>query len=158
MRKLNMLQLPNGRLKELGADISVSEILGQPNLWKDVFKEFKTIENNVNQFLENIVTKHDYVRVVFTGAGSSQYVGDTVAKSLIELGNVHSFRLESIGSTDIVSATQNTLEVDTPTLLVSFARSGNSPESVAAVAVVEQVVENSYHLIITCAKEGQLAL
>lgn len=153
-----MLQLPKERLKTLGAEITVREILGQPNLWKDVFKEYTTLEKDVNQFLDKIVNKHDYVRVLFTGAGSSQYVGDTVVKSLTELGDVHHFRFESIGSTDIVSAPQSTLESDTPTLLVSFARSGNSPESVAAVEVVEQVVQNSYHLVITCAKEGHLAL
>ncbi len=46
---------------------------------------------------------------------------------------------------------------DEPTLLVSFARSGNSPESLAAVEVANQVVETIHHLAITCAEEGQLA-
>lgn len=40
-----------------------------------------------------------------------------------------------------------------PTLLVSFARSGNSPESVAAVQIANEQVETLFHLTITCAKE-----
>ena len=51
---------------------------------------------------------------------------------------------------------QRYLIKDEPTLLVSFA-SGNSPESLAAVEVANQVVETIHHLAITCAEEGQLA-
>jgi tagatose-6-phosphate ketose/aldose isomerase len=44
-----------------------------------------------------------------------------------------------------------------PTLIISFARSGNSPESVAAVSIADQICRKCYHLIITCDKEGELA-
>jgi tagatose-6-phosphate ketose/aldose isomerase len=40
--------------------------------------------------------------------------------------------------------------------LVSFARSGNSPESVAALELAQQCVPSCYHLIITCNREGAL--
>ncbi len=46
---------------------------------------------------------------------------------------------------------------DEPTLLVSFARSGNSPESVATVKIANEQIKTLFHLTITCAKEGQLA-
>lgn len=152
-----MLQLPKERLKELGADVTVREILGQPNLWRKVFKEYKTLKPEIDEFLAKLIEKYGYLRVLFTGAGSSQYVGDTVVKSLVELGDVKHFRFESIGSTDIVSAPQSTFEKETPTLLVSFARSGNSPESVAAVEIADSLLTNVYHLVITCAKDGKLA-
>jgi len=45
-----------------------------------------------------------------------------------------------------------------PTLLISYGRSGNSPESVAAVKLAEQVIDNCYHLVITCNPEGELAI
>jgi tagatose-6-phosphate ketose/aldose isomerase len=41
-------------------------------------------------------------------------------------------------------------------LLVSFARSGNSPESIAAVNIVDNFCRDSYHIIITCNDEGEL--
>ncbi|MDB6085759.1 MAG: sugar isomerase, partial [Gammaproteobacteria bacterium] len=43
-----------------------------------------------------------------------------------------------------------------PLLLVSFARSGNSPESMAALTLAEQSVPDCHHLIVTCNEEGDL--
>ena len=44
------------------------------------------------------------------------------------------------------------------TLLISFARSGESPESLAAVHLANKFCEKVFHLIITCNPNGQLAL
>ena len=44
-----------------------------------------------------------------------------------------------------------------PTLLISFGRSGNSPESVGAVDAAESVCDNVYHLFVTCNKNGALS-
>ncbi|MBY0435121.1 MAG: SIS domain-containing protein, partial [Cyclobacteriaceae bacterium] len=44
-----------------------------------------------------------------------------------------------------------------PTLLISFARSGNSPESVAAVTLADEICVACNHLIITCNADGRLA-
>jgi tagatose-6-phosphate ketose/aldose isomerase len=152
-----MFQLTDEELKQKGASITVRETQGQPALWRKAFKEYLANKSEISEFLDRISEKHPYLRVIFTGAGSSQYVGDTVIRSLTELGDTRRFRFESIGSTDIVSAPQSVLEKDTPTLLVSFGRSGNSPESVAAVDVVEQYVKDSYQLSITCAVDGALS-
>ena len=67
------------------------------------------------------------------------------------------FPFEAIDTTKIVSTPKQYLEKDTPTLLVSFARSGNSPESVATVDIAEKYVRHLYQLTITCAPEGKLA-
>jgi tagatose-6-phosphate ketose/aldose isomerase len=153
-----LFQLSDEKLIEMGAIITTKEILGQPDLWQQTYKDYLQEKENIENFLANILNKHNYLRVIFTGAGTSQYVGDTVQRSLTELGDTAKFRFESIATTDIVSSPQTTLEKDTPTLLVSFARSGNSPESIAAVDLVEQVVQDSYHMMLTCAKDGKLAL
>src|SRR3546814_16853911 len=49
------------------------------------------------------------------------------------------------------------LERERPTLLVSFARSGSSPESVAAVELVRESVTTTRFLDITCNGDGELA-
>jgi glucose-6-phosphate isomerase len=77
---------------------------------------------------------------VFTGAGTSQYVGDTVVPFLTSQGNTKQFIFQSIGSTDIVATPKEYLIPDETTILVSFARSGNSPESLAAVEMANQLV------------------
>ena len=74
-----------------------------------------------------------------------------------KVGNRQRYFFDSIASTDLVAAPEYYLAEEETVLLVSFARSGNSPESVAAVNLVNQLVPNSYHLIITCAKDGELA-
>ena len=43
-------------------------------------------------------------------------------------------------------------------MLVSFARSGNSPESLASVQLGQQIVRDFYQITITCAPEGKLAI
>ena len=57
-----------------------------------------------------------------------------------------------------MSAPRDFLRAEDPTLVVSFARSGNSPESLAAVAVAKELVHNVKFLNITCAPEGKLAV
>ncbi|HYX08154.1 MAG TPA: tagatose-6-phosphate ketose isomerase, partial [Bacteroidales bacterium] len=63
----------------------------------------------------------------------------------------------TIPTTHIVSHPGDYFEADTPTLLISFARSGNSPESVASVALAEKYCSKCHHLIITCNADGHLA-
>ena len=63
----------------------------------------------------------------------------------------------NISTTTLVSNPYQFFKKDFPTLLVSCARSGNSPESVAAVQLAEQIVTDLYQITITCAKDGKLA-
>ena len=42
-------------------------------------------------------------------------------------------------------------------MLISFARSGNSPESVHAVKLASQIVDELYQIVITCNENGKLA-
>ncbi len=94
------------------------------------------------------------LRVVMSGAGTSSFIGDCLVPALsVRLQR----RVEAIATTDLVSGPQLQLQSDVPTLLVSFARSGNSPESVAAVDFAERAVADVHHLIITCNAEGELA-
>lgn len=94
------------------------------------------------------------LRVIFTGAGTSAFIGESLAPWLTaRLGRT----VEAIATTDIVSTPHLHLLPDAPTLLVSFGRSGNSPESLAAVALVDRMVEEVHHLIITCNADGALA-
>lgn len=66
-------------------------------------------------------------------------------------------KAKSYGTTDILSSPTYFLSKTKPTLLVSFARSGNSPESVAVVNLANQYCENVYHLFVTCNKNGALS-
>ena len=70
---------------------------------------------------------------------------------------VWSRRVDAIPTTDLVASPQSFLSPATPTLMVSFGRSGNSPESVAAVRLADSVLKDCAHLIVTCDAGGALA-
>ena len=152
-----MFKLEEQELKDLGAIITTTEIKQQPELWAQAYEIYKANKENLNNFIENIGKKHGQFRVIFTGAGTSAYVGNSVIPYLKKKNDMKKCIIESIPTTDIVSNPYDYLKEDVPTLLVSFARSGNSPESIAALNLGRQIVDDFYHLAITCDPEGKLA-
>jgi tagatose-6-phosphate ketose/aldose isomerase len=152
-----MFTLSEEKLVPLGAVITTAEIKQQPELWAETYSLYKEKSNYIETFLQKLSERHDRIRVIFTGAGTSAYVGDTVLPYLKEKVEERQWELLSIPTTTLVSNPYQFLKADFPTLLVSFARSGNSPESVAAVELAEQLVKDFYQLTITCAKDGELA-
>lgn len=154
-----MFELSKDKLEALGAEITTREIRQQPELWQEALELYKAAKDKVRAFLDKVreTSPNKRVKVIFTGAGTSQYVGDTILPYLKANGDRSRYIFESVGTTDLVSVPFHHLFADETLLLVSFARSGNSPESVAAVELANQIVPNAFHLTITCAPEGQLA-
>ncbi|WP_313468770.1 SIS domain-containing protein [Carnobacterium sp.] len=145
-------------LKDLGASITTKEIQQQPELWIEAWEAYQKQEEKIQSFLEKIKKEATgKIRVVFTGAGTSAYVGDTIVPYLNQTGDSRTFLFESIATTDIVASPKAYLHEEDWTILVSFARSGNSPESIATVDIANKVVKNIRHITITCAAEGSLA-
>ncbi|WP_286684573.1 SIS domain-containing protein [Collinsella sp. UBA1693] len=146
-------------LKALGADITTGEIKQQPELWLDTLNIYKDNRDAIDALLADARAMGEgRLSVIFTGAGTSDYVGDTCAPYLRHAGDTNLYDFKPIATTDIVSAPRDFLRAEDPTLLVSFARSGNSPESLAAVEVARKFVKNIKFLNITCAPEGKLAV
>ncbi|THE13741.1 SIS domain-containing protein [Enterococcus hirae] len=154
-----MFELPEKDLKEIGASITTREVKQQPELWKKTVEILEEKQVELTKFLDTLKeqAKDKKIHVIFTGAGSSQYVGDTIVPYLNEHGDTQRYLFHSFGTTDIVASPKEYLFSDEPTILISFARSGNSPESIAAVNIADKVVGSIFHLAITCAKKGQLA-
>lgn len=152
-----MFQASKEELNQLGAEITVREIKQQPELWQEAFDYYQTESDRIQQFLKRLKDKHNRLRVIFTGAGSSAYVGDTVLPYLKEVGDESAFDFQTVPTTNIVSNPKSYFKKDIPTILVSFARSGNSPESVASVQLGKQLTNDFYQITITCAPEGKLA-
>jgi tagatose-6-phosphate ketose/aldose isomerase len=154
---LHVFTLSQEKLLPLGASITTAEIKQQPEIWGETFALYMEKQKDIEAFLRTLAEKHPRIRVIFTGAGTSAYVGDTVTPYLKGRMDENQWDLMSIPTTAIVSNPYHFLKADIPTLLISFARSGNSPESVAAVELAEQVVTNLYQITITCSKDGKLA-
>ena len=136
-----MFELDEATLTSMGAQITTAEIAQQPELWRDTLKIYTDNLEAIEAFLaEARAMGEGRLSVVFTGAGTSDYVGDTVGPYLRHAGDRALYDFKPIATTDIVSAPRDFLNPDEPTLVVSFARSGNSPESLAAVQVAKSFV------------------
>ncbi len=129
------------------------EIAQQPRVWRGVAAVVESRRASLDAFLADALTDPSAV-VVLTGAGTSAYVGELVA-SEVRRGTGRT--VVPVPTTDVVASPHTALPADRPVLLVSFARSGDSPESVAAVELADQVTASVRHLVITCNAEGQLA-
>ena len=153
-----MLDYTKEELLELGAEITTREIYQQPDVWQEAFEAYQEKREEIAAFLQDIAAKHDYIKVILTGAGTSAYVGDTLVPYFKEVYDERKWNFNAIATTDIVATPQAYLKKDVATVLVSFARSGNSPESVATVDLAKTLVDELYQVTITCAAEGKLAL
>lgn len=152
-----MLDYTKEDLIELGAEITTREIYQQPQVWQTAFENYKSQSDEIVAFLNGIGEKHDYIKVILTGAGTSAYVGDTLLPYFRKIYDERKWNFNAIATTDIVANPLAYLHKEVTTILVSFARSGNSPESVAAVDLAKDIVEELYQITITCAEEGKLA-
>lgn len=151
-----MFNLSTEQIIKMNAVHTTREIHQQPAVWNELVSGLAEKKEDLKGFLESIYNKHDKIRVILTGAGTSAFVGDTLVPQLAKL-NKRNVQFESIPTTDIVSNPSHYLFKDIPTILVSFARSGNSPESVATVKLGQDLVTDFYQIVITCNKEGLLA-
>lgn len=153
-----MLHYTKEDLLELGAEITTREIYQQPDVWREAFEFYQAKREEIAAFLQEIADKHDYIKVILTGAGTSAYVGDTLLPYFKEVYDERKWNFNAIATTDIVAKPATYLKKDVATVLVSFARSGNSPESVATVDLAKSLVDELYQVTITCAADGKLAL
>lgn len=129
------------------------EIVRQPETWRQSADLLRNRRPEITAFLAPLLAQRD-LRIVLTGAGTSAFVGEIAATTL---SKALDRRVEAIATTDIVSNPAAVFAQDLPTLVVSFARSGNSPESVAATNLATRVLTSAHHLVITCDEDGELA-
>ncbi|AOF18952.1 aldose isomerase [Yersinia enterocolitica] len=128
------------------------EIRQQPASWIRALKNLENQRDGIDAFLAPLLQQSD-LQIVLTGAGTSAFIGDIIAPWLSH----HTGRnFVSVPTTDLITNPVEYLSTDRPTLLISFARSGNSPESVATVDITNQLVKQCHHLVITCNEAGSL--
>ena len=128
-----------------------NEIHQQPAMWRKELKALLENQDAISAFMHKYLTPD--TDIVLTGAGTSAFIGDALQP--IMRGMWHNVR--SVATTDIITHANYLLDPEKPLLLVSFARSGNSPESVGAVNLANKLCKNVAHVYITCNKNGKLA-
>jgi D-galactosamine 6-phosphate deaminase/isomerase len=118
---------------------TLPEIFQQPLLWPTTVDRVRAASGQLNLDFEK-------ARVLLTGAGSSAYAASAAAFAWP--------RAVAIPTTDLLIDPQRYLvDVD---VVISLARSGNSPESAAVVERVRALRPDILQLAITCNQESSL--
>ena len=148
-----LLGLEISKLEDCSGLNTAKEIIQQPDTWRESVKNLIKNKIEIKSFIDSFLSKKEF-RIILTGAGTSAFAGEVCEPYLTSLLNK---RVEAIATTDLVASPKSYFIKDIPTLLVSFARSGNSPESVHAVNLARQLVDDLYQIVITCNENGKLA-
>src|SRR5579884_2042480 len=124
---------------EVPGSITATEIHQQPGLWPDSLQRVQTANGNGVSIAEG-------ARVVIAGAGTSAYAATAVEAAWPNA--------RAIPTTDLLPDIEYLQGAD---VLLSLARSGNSPESVGVVETACRSLPAIRHVAITCNAEGRLA-
>lgn len=150
---MNIFNIDENQMKKTLSSFTLKEIYQQPKTWLKTLNQIKESRQSIQSFIDKVIKCDDF-DVILTGAGTSEFVGNALYSYLNKKLN---YKIKSYGTTDIVATPENYLSRTKPTLLISFGRSGNSPESIGAVDAASAVCSNLYNLFITCNKNGALS-
>jgi len=149
---MHLLTLEKSLLEQKKALLTAQEIAGQPELWKALYKAFDNAERDIKNFLRAAYAEAD--NIILTGAGTSAFIGLSLEGAFFRNTQIIT---QAVATTNIVSHPNDYFNTNHTSLVISFARSGNSPESCAALDLADKISSKCFHLIITCDKDGSLA-
>jgi len=144
-----LLARPSAGQHALGYVHTLREIVQQPATWVETAQRLaQAIEGG------QLAPAFDPPPrgIVLTGSGSSHYVGESLA-----LGLQAALRIpvQAVPAGTLLTHWRGAIPADA--LLVSFARSGDSPESAGVVDTLLAQAPDCRHLFITCNASGRLA-
>ena len=144
----DLLDAPIETQRARGYFHTLREICQQPSTW------LATCETMLGAAPEIARSTDGIKSLVLTGSGSSEFAGACVRLPLeSDLGII----AESIGGGTLLTFASPALAPVRPGLVVSLSRSGESPESLATVAMLLESEPELRHLILTCNAQGGLA-
>ena len=136
-----------------GATATAREIAQQGDCWEKIPALLATTNPALKTRLHAAL--HDArATIAFSGAGTSAYVGDILAPAIQRHSRAHSL---ATASTDLVAQPAGKLPRDAHGFLFAFARSGNSPESVASLEKAATIAPELVPVAVTCNDRGALA-
>ena len=121
---------------------TLQEILQQPLLWPTTLESVRSASDRLD-----LRAKLHHARILLTGAGTSAYAASAVAMAWPPA--------IAVPTTDLLIDTERYLiDVD---VVISLARSGDSPESAAVVERVRALRPDILQLAIVCNEDGALS-
>jgi D-galactosamine 6-phosphate deaminase/isomerase len=133
---------------------TIREICQQPITWIETASR---VAGRVALFEDSLAAVNAEAApgaIVLTGSGSSLYAGECLS---LALQRALGIPVHPVSAGMVLTDPAGCLAHRVPSLMVSFARSGNSPESCGAVDAVRESMPLCRHLVITCSGQGRLA-
>lgn len=143
-----LLGEPEQEQRRRGYYHTFREILQQPASWVRTADQVGSLATELRPSISGIRN------LLLTGSGSSEYAGDCVR---LALQNRLAVNTLAIGGGVLLTNGGQVLPPNRPALLVSLARSGDSPESAGAISLLLESEPELRHLVITCNSTGKLA-
>ena len=151
-----LLSLLEAEKSSRGLEFTPREIAQQPETWPKTFALFEQRRAQIVEFLDAAGIFNEPARrptVFLVGAGTSDYIGRALTQILREHWQCE---VLAVPSTDIVTHLAALVLPHQKYLWVSFSRSGDSPESVAAVGKALVARPDIHHLIVTCNAKAKM--
>jgi tagatose-6-phosphate ketose/aldose isomerase len=139
---------PEAVQKRLGYFHTLREICQQPWTWPQTCERMVAARDELQRNLNGIQS------LVLTGSGSSAYAAECVR---LPLQNDLGVCAEAINGGTLLMYGGKALPPGRPGVLVSLARSGDSPESSGVVELLLETEPEFRHIVITCNESGSLA-
>jgi tagatose-6-phosphate ketose/aldose isomerase len=127
---------------------TLREICQQPSTWIRTADSMQQSARELAPLVESISS------LVLSGSGSSEFAGDCVRMILQKELRVNT---QAIAGGTLLTHGSQALPIGRPGVIVSMARSGDSPESVGALALLLKTEPELRHLVLTCNGQGSLA-
>jgi tagatose-6-phosphate ketose/aldose isomerase len=149
-----LLELSEQEKEAKGARYTAAEIFHQPETWKATFELCERRKPELKAFLRKAGVGEQGSCILLVGAGSSDYIGRTLAHLLRRCWQSD---VEAVASTDLLLELDQNLLPQRNYLLVSFSRSGDSPEGVAVLQQALERYPRTSHLVITCNAQAAMS-
>jgi tagatose-6-phosphate ketose/aldose isomerase len=133
--------------KRLGYFHTLREICQQPETWLRTCGQMVAATEIVKQVHVGIRS------LTLTGSGSSQYAGECIC---LALQNDLNIQVASVGGGTLLTYGGKALPPERPGLVISLARSGDSPESRGAIELLLNTEPRIQHVVLTCNENGSL--
>ena len=153
-----LIRQPEIKRAQQGTLYTPREILQQPWTWLETARRIAAQAQDLSRFLKRALGARtafgEWGRLVLVGAGTSDYIGKSV---LWLLRRRLQTEVLAVPSTDILTNYADVFVNRVPCLMVSFSRSGESPEGVETIEVARRNFPSVSHLVVTCNQDGKMA-
>ncbi|MPZ19942.1 MAG: SIS domain-containing protein [Luteitalea sp.] len=133
---------------------TLREICQQPGTWRRTAAAMVQRRDILVGFLQDASAQGPAGAILVTGSGSSFYGAECLSWCL---HGALPRPVVAVPAGQLLTDGVRHLPVERPSLMISLGRSGNSPESSAAIDLLLETEPECRHLIITCNQEGRLA-